>query len=505
MAEPDPGARPNAAASNDSRAARRARLLAWAHRHRWILAVGVAALLVRLHWNLVVHPIGDYLYSDMSGYNRRANGVLSAPFATHEYTVFFPYGTTWMVAALKLVFGGDNYPAFAVWYALLGSLVVWNTMWIVHRITPRVWVAPLAGGLLTVYYPLISIGGYLLSEIPFAACLTSAAFLLIRLHDEGRKSDAWAIGVLVGIGTAIRPQMLMSVGLVGIYWLIARKAFPKITWAMLGRVALPLIIVLIGSSARVYRHTGEVGLVSTNGAINQVFGRCHNKGIYARPNARSPSTIRFAPPPLIQLEAHSALNPDAWIRLDPVFGADDSPIEWLEGFAVDEFGCTRRTCRLPGGEIEYRGYIGDQKLQRRLAAECVRRSGMAKQLYFGFVHMVQLWGYNSMWPDQADPKPKPDSPMQSWRALAEFWRRLNMILFALPALISLLWLARPHADPRRALLVLQFAAVLAVAAMYIGGVRFRLPYDPFIIALAVLVLEAAVLRGRSWRERRRVA
>ena len=44
-------------------------------------------------------------------------------------------------------------------------------------------------------------------------------------------------------------------------------------------------------------------------------------------------------------------------------------LDWIEGFAVDEFGCTRRTCRLPGGEIEYRGYIGDRKLQHRLARE----------------------------------------------------------------------------------------------------------------------------------------
>lgn len=472
---------------------------AWAWRHRYILAVALAALIVRLHWNLSVHPLGDYLYSDMSGYNRRANAVLGKPFDTHPYTVFFPYGTTWMLAGLKVVFGHENFVAFSIWYALLGTLVVWNSMWITQRVTDAPWVPPLVGGLLTIYYPLISVGGYILSEIPFAACLTGATFLLLRLHQEGRKGDAWAIGVLVGVGMAIRPQMLMSVALFGLYWLVFRKHFPRITWPMLGRVALVLGLFVVGSSARVYWHTGEVGLVSTNGAVNQVFGRCHNKGIYARPTKESPATIRFAPPPLIQLEAHSAMNPDAWIRLDPVFGADPTPIEWMPGFAVDEFGCTRRTCRLPGGEIEYRGYIGDQELQRKLARECVRRSGVLKQVYFGFVHMVQLWGYNSMWPDQADPKPKPEDPLQSWRALAEFWRRLHLALFAIPALLGLLWLARPGTRTNHAIVALQLASLLAIAALYIGGVRFRIPYDPIILILFGLVIEAVVTHLRSRR------
>ena len=34
------------------------------------------AFLVRLHWNLVAHPIGEFMYSDMRGYNNRANALL---------------------------------------------------------------------------------------------------------------------------------------------------------------------------------------------------------------------------------------------------------------------------------------------------------------------------------------------------------------------------------------------------------------------------------------------
>jgi hypothetical protein len=471
---------------------------AWMIQHRWLITVVLLAFAIRLHWNLIAHPIDQFMYSDMRGYNKRANAVLSAPLKFTEYTVFFPYGTTWMLAALKLIFGHENFTIIAIWYAALGAGVVGNVSAVAGRISKTKWLAPTVGGILAVYYPIISIGGYILSEIPFAFCLTSCLYLLVRLHDEGRERDAWILGILAGIGMAIRPQILMSVGLFGLYWLVARKHMPRITWGILGRVAIPLLIILGISSFRLYLHTGRVGLVSENGTINQVFGRCHNKGLYARPSPGRPGTIRFAPPPLIQLEAHTSMNPDSWIRLDPVFAIDDSPIEGVDGYAIDEFGCTKRTCRIPGGELEYRGYIGDQKLQRTIVKECIRRSGWAKQAYFSFVHIVQLWGYNSMWPDQADPKPRPTEPVQSWRALAEGWRRAALV-FCLPALLGLGWLVRPAIDPRRSMVALQLLALLAVAAIYIGGVRFRIPYDPIIILLALMVVESLVERWRAGR------
>lgn len=458
------------------------------------------AFVIRVHWNLVAHPIGEFMYSDMKGYNSRANAVLSKPWEAKEYTAFFPFGTTWLLAAIKALFGTENFTAIGITYAALGAAIVGNMMATAGRLAHGKWLPIAVGGILAIYYPLIAIGGYILSEIPFSFFLTSCVYLLVRLHDEGRERDAWAIGVCAGLGACVRPQLLMSVALFGLFWLIARKHMPKITWLMLGRVALPLLIILGISATRFHWHTGRLGLVSENGTINQIFGHCHNKGIYARPSETHSGTIRFAPPPLIQLEAHTALNPDSWIRLDPVFADHPEPVEWLDGFAIDEFGCGKRTCRIRGGEIEYRGYIGDQKLQKRLVRECIKRSGLKKQAYFSFVHIVQLWGYNSMWPDQADPKPRPKDAVQSWRALAEFWRRVQVFVFCGPALLGLVFVFRPQRDPRRSMVALQLLSLLVVAALYIGGIRFRVPYDPIIVLLACMSIESALVfvlsRGR---------
>src|SRR5690606_34686679 len=141
----------------------------------------------------------------------------------------------------------------------------------------------------------------------------------------------------------------------------------------------------------------------------------------------------------------------------------------------------------------------DRVLQNKIVDACIERSGLARQAYFGFVHIVQLWGYNSMWPDQSDPRPRPDEPLQSWRALAEFWRRLAAYLFALPCLLGLVWVFRPGQHLARALVGIQLLALFGVAFWYIGGVRFRIPYDPLVFLLAGLVFEAGFLRLRARR------
>ena len=478
---------------------KRDELRAWAIRHRWIITLFVAAFALRLHWNLVAHPIGEFMYSDMRGYNTRANAVLSEPFKRAEYTAFFPFGTVWMLAAIKAVFGHENFTIIAIWYALLGAGVVANTYAIAQRVCRTSWLPPLAGAITLVYYPLISIGGYMLSEIPFAFCLTTATLLLLRVCQEGSTRAAWWLGIMTALGTLIRPQLLMSAAVFGIYWLFTRKHYPQIRWTHLGRVALPLAIALGVASTRFYWHTGRLGLVSENGTINQVFGRCHNKGIYARPDGHGHGTIRFAPPPLIQLEAHSAKNRDSWIQLAPTFRDHPEPVA-VPGWNIDAYGCTRRTCRLQGGEIEYRGYIGDGAIHRYIAQTCMKRTGLARQTYYSFVHMVQLWAYNSMWPDQADPRPRPSNPMRSWRALSEGWKRAHNVVFAIPALLGILFMFRPRHHAARALVSMNLLALLLVAASYIGGIRFRIPYDPIIIVLALLTYETIALR---WLARRR--
>lgn len=501
-----------ARATLDAFAADRARL--W-----WMLWLFLAALVVRVTWNTEVHPLHEYLYSDMRGYASRADQILDQPFSTQEYSAFFPFGTAWIVAAAKWTFGRNDWHAIGVLFATMGALIVPMCYAIVDRtMGERVrWVAPAVGLLMVVYYPLIGIGSYVLSELPFAFFLTAALLFLVRLLDEGKHRDAWMLGLMLGCGTLVRSQMMASIALFGGAWLLTRifpwkakaadRVWPNLTWGKMIQVAIPLAMLLGMSAVRFHMHTGRYGLVSENSGINLVFGRCHNKGIYSRPDGLGHGTVRFAPPPLIQLEVYSRDNPDSWLHMDPVFGDfPDAPPD-VPGFALDGLGCRKRGCILEGGEIEYKGYIGDQELQRRIVDHCVEVGGWGRQLKYSAQHLVMLWKYTQMWPDQANPRPRPKDKSEGWKALGERWAKIVRWVVMWPSLLGLGFAFFPRRRPKEAVTAINLWALMFIAAIWLGEVRFRVPYDPFIVILAFFTYAFAweQLRDAWWARKAKKA
>lgn len=475
--------------------------------HWWPLWVFLVALAVRLHWNLEVHPIGDFHYSDMKGYSNRANRFLDNPLHRAEYSAFFPYGTSWIVAGVKAIFGRENFTALGCFYALVGALNCMVLTMLSARLSPeRPWVSRIVGMASIGYYPLIALGGYILSGPLASLCLSASALLLVRLAQEGRNRDAWWLGVVVAIGCTIRPQILLGGVLFFIVWLVRRKWYPKIGWPSLVRIGVPIAVVLAFSAVRLHHHTGRLGLVSENGGINLVFGRCHNKGLYSRPDGTGHGTVRFAPPPLIQLEKRSAKMPESPFQLRPVFDSGPVEIEGVDGFDVDAYGCTRRSCRLPGSELQYKGYIGDKKIQRKIVGACLRQAGVKRQAYYSIIHVIQLWTLNAMWPDQADPRPRPEDKRQSWRAMGHRWQWIHNIAIAPAAVLCMFGLLIPLRRLDRAaqrnmaavgLATLHAWALVLTAAVYVGGIRFRVPYDGVLLVLAAHVYGFGFARARA--------
>ena len=74
-------------------------------RHRDLVLVTLAALAVRLWWNLSVHPPLRYAFADMGGYLERAQTSLDSPDQPRAYFVFFPWGTHWLLSLIKRAFG----------------------------------------------------------------------------------------------------------------------------------------------------------------------------------------------------------------------------------------------------------------------------------------------------------------------------------------------------------------------------------------------------------------
>lgn len=442
------------------------RFYAWLHRNRWLIVAVIAAFAVRVHWNLVVHPLEDYVSSDMRGYVSRADQMLDRFGAKVEYHAFFPYGTHFLLALLKLVFGRENFTAIGIAYALLGTMMVGYGYRIAERVSKYRWVPPFIGIVLVFYYPLISLGGYTLSEIPYGTFLLMATLALLRLVQDGRNRDAWLMGLWAAIATAFRPQILLSIAVFGVVWVVMRKSMPRVRFMHLVYAGIPLAIVLAFSAARLHHHTGRWGLVSENGHFNQLFGRCHNKKAAATPEEPGRGRIRFGPPPLIQLEKRAKTAPDSWVQLDPALGA----------------------------ELNYTGYIADAKPLNELMQKCIQKTGILGQLRYAAVNMLMLAGYNTPWPD---------SGRELWRHKAQGWQTFQTIFIAIPALLTIFTCFWRRTVTRHGMLALHLWAILVTAAIYFGDTRMRAPYDPMImlLALEVYLFIGALIVGKLRRRK----
>lgn len=453
----------------------------WLYEERWLLAIFFAALVVRLHWNSTVHPPGEYIYSDMNGYVRRADRMLQHGFKPHEYSSFFPFGTHWLVAAIKHLNGADNYLAVGRVYAGMGAFAVACAYAVARRASNFSPYVPVAVGLVGIfYYPHLSLGGYILSEIPYTAFFMLTLVFFMRMIDHGRHIDAWAMGISCAIAMCFRPQILLSGATIGLFWIIRRKAVPKLKLVHLLQAAVPVGIGLLLCSQLMHHNTGRRGLISENGSFNLVFGRCHNSKIQSTPDGRGPGKnhgrVHFRPPPFLQLN-----NSERRLKKK-----GETPPMILDP--------------IKGDTISYRGYIGDREKHMEFVRECMRETGWARQLSYSYTNVTLLWHHNIPWPD---------SGRKQWRSVTRWWTKRHREFFAIPALLGLLLMV-PRRSARAGFVAANVLAMVILAAIFFGGTRHRTTYD-FAIIIAALevyayVIAAAVIAVRAlWRKRRKAS
>lgn len=400
-----------------------------------------------------MHPLGDYVYSDMNGYVQRAERLLREFPKPHEYSAFFPFGTHWMVAGILWLTGGEIDPAISIWYALLGATSITLGYAVARRMSPFPIVPPAVGLLGIFYYPHFSNGGYILSETPFSVFLLGAVLSILRMADYGRKRDAVALGVFAGVGALIRPQILLSAAFVGLYWIVRRKALPNIKLGHLFLSAVPVVLCLIAGSIHLHHNTGRMGLISENGSFNLVFGRCHNSKIESLPDGKGHGKVHFRPPPLLQVVAAEKKakreRTEPSMRMNAAFG--------------DTFS--------------YKGYIGDKEQHHEYIDRCIEKTGWGGQLAYSVDNLSLLWLHNIPWPDSG--------PAQ-WRPIAKWWNDQVIYWLMVPSWLGLLWILVPGRRAAvRGLVSIQIVALMLQSAIFFGGTRHRMPYDPLLIALAM--------------------
>jgi hypothetical protein len=436
---------------------------------RFLIVITVLALVTRLVWILWIHHPGDYIFSDMKKYVVRAQLLADDGWTLAERTeAWQAWGTHYILAIPFKIFGGENFTAGGVVWALMGAMSVPLGYLVACRVCTRQIVAMAVGVALLLWHPHLSNSGNFLSETPFLCFQLWSTYALLRAMQEGK--GALQAGLVSAVAFAIRPQAAMFFLLVFVTWFVNRKRLPQVRPRHLALISAPLLLMLAFSLARFTAHTGYFPGVAENANMNLTAGRCHNivtqvfksKGLLERSARRD------------NVRDGRRVSLPGFRMLARTF-PDDHPLGLRPAMQSET--------------IRFVGYIGDPQANKEIRKVCYQRTGTLEQLRYSVVNMMLLWFVSRQWPEM-------EKGHEIFMPAVQFYAYVYQVLIWLPSMIGIVWAIRLiRRRPALTFMAWQLATSMTVAAVFFGTIRLRLPYDPYAIILAFEVLAAAVALG----------
>ncbi len=442
------------------------------------LGVFMVALAARLIWVSLIDSPYDNIFSDMAGYINRAlqvaygdsapppipiphpdaHSLAAAAAGVDPWTANCPYyppgGHLVYAAQMKLV-GWSHHGPFLLLHCLWGAIVAPCALLLAVRIVRRLSVAIAVGVFVALWYPLLAFCGFFSSEQPYAGALALSTLLLVRLVERGK--GAVATGVASSVAYLVRPQivlMLVALAAVGAISLLLRRS--RRPHLPLGRifVAGALLTATVSWGAlRYHQLSGRWGLISDNGTV----GRLGADTNYTRVRG-----IWHAP--------------------------DGTPMSFLfESPTKAELGEQR--------ELTFDGYVGDGAIVDRARRNEVHYMSAGDRIGRWIGNVGFLFDKNTLWPPSTHAG-------EGWRKTADKATHGTLLYVLCPltilGMISCLW--RPRVVT--VVCTAQVLSMLVVAAFYCGEQRYRVPYDMFLVILALEGTCAVVALARALLSRR---
>ena len=232
----------------------------------------LAAFLVRLA-ALYFHPIQDSLYSDMGNYVLVADSLGSGPWKPSQF--FQPIGFPSIVYVLKRLFS-DWGTALGLCQAVLSTAtaaIVWRCA--EKSFGPKIgWLALLVAAFHVHWVMLSTVA---LPETTFTFLL--AVLLWLTLEVLERQSPAWSAAWGIAFFAAFIVKG--SHGFFGPIFLLAVLIWKRWSRAVIVRVVLPISVAvgtgLLLHGALTYQTIGKFEMISTEGGLNFVEGKCPSK------------------------------------------------------------------------------------------------------------------------------------------------------------------------------------------------------------------------------------
>jgi hypothetical protein len=308
------------------------------------------------------------------------------------------------------------------------------------RVTRTLWVAAPAGLLMAVWQPQLVYSGFFSSEQLACGLFALTAWLLIRFAEAplgGGRTSAVAAGVASGVTYFVRPQFALTAALLAVAWLLAawrhHELFPlwNRRWLPTSILAFILGLAVVGGAVRYAHIAHEPGLIADEDALQRLFADTDIGQVKSGLGGRH---WQFTPPSKI---------------------------------AAGEMR-----------EYAFEGYIGDRdKLEQGR-----RRFLEGRPLGWRLRHMLSnvdlLVERNWLWPESDHVG---TSPLR--RKYNDVFASLVRTLLPLAALgmASAAWRRTPVLVVASAYVM----TVVVVAAFFWGEMRYRIPYDTFLVLLAI--------------------
>jgi len=446
------------------------------------LGVFLFAYGLRLVWVGVVCSPFDNVFSDMAGYVNRAmqaaygadnplpflgpgrfvepHEAMAAAAGVDPWTVqcpLYPPGAHMVYAAEMLIAGWSHHAAMLALNCLWGAAVAPCAMLLAHRIVPRLRVAVPVGLFVAIWYPLLAFAGFFSSEQPYAGAIALSAWLLVKLVERGATWVAIAAGAFTSVAYLVRPQIVMTMAAFAVVALVvlwrrpARAPALRVSRLMIAGGVLAATVAW--GAVRYHDLSHRWGLISDNGTMTRLWADTDYGRVVATWHAVDGvgRVFQFESPPKAELGEDHQLT--------------------FDGYVGDG-------ARLDGAR---RGEVGYMTLGERLG----RWAG----------NVVLLFGRDSLWPESRYHR-------TAWRKVADVTSSVILVGVLVP--LALAGIASCVRRPTLAPLVatLHVLTMILVAAFFFAEQRYRVPYDVFLVLLALEGARSIASLISRWRSRR---
>ena len=220
-----------------------------------------------------IHPIGYSLYSDMGNYTLIADLLLAGEWTPRVF--FQPVGYPLILSVFKRVFG-NWMTALGLFHVLLSTATV-ALVWHAARKSFGTLVGWLAFAVATFHISWVVLATVAMPETTFTFLLASLMCVTLQLLE--RRSAGWA--ALWGLVFITAFFVKGSHGFFGPMFLLGVLTWQRWSRDAIVRVAVPVSLVvgtgLLLHGAFTYRTTGRFQMISSEGGLNFVEGHCPAK------------------------------------------------------------------------------------------------------------------------------------------------------------------------------------------------------------------------------------